>query len=71
MKVKPLLEAFFSWLEEQNVSGKGKLAKAVHYALNEKKYNSHGPCHELLPCIPFHSVHIALGRTFWDSDAVS
>lgn len=38
VKVKPLLEAFFSWLEKQNVSGKGKLAKAVRYALNEKKY---------------------------------
>ena len=38
VKVKPLLDAFFSWLEEQNVSGKGKLAKAVRYALNEKKY---------------------------------
>ncbi len=38
VKVKPLLDAFFSWLEEQNVSGKGKLAKAVNYALNEKKY---------------------------------
>lgn len=29
---------YHSWLEEQNVSGKGKLAKAVNYALNEKKY---------------------------------
>ena len=38
VKVKPLLDAFFSWLEEQNISGKGKLAKAVNYALNEKKY---------------------------------
>ena len=38
VKVKPLLDAFFAWLEEQNVSGKGKLAKAVSYALNEKKY---------------------------------
>ena len=38
VKVKPLLDAFFAWLEEQNVSGKGKLAKAVNYALNEKKY---------------------------------
>lgn len=38
VKVKPLLDSFFSWLEEQNVSGKGKLAKAVRYALNEKKY---------------------------------
>ena len=38
VKVKPLLDAFFSWLEKQNISGKGKLAKAVRYALNEKKY---------------------------------
>lgn len=38
VKVKPLLDAFFLWLEEQNVSGKGKLAKAVRYVLNEKKY---------------------------------
>ena len=38
VKVKPLLDAFFAWLEEQNVGGKGKLAKAVNYALNEKKY---------------------------------
>ena len=38
VKVKPLLDAFFSWLEEQTVSGKGKLAKAVGYALNEKQY---------------------------------
>lgn len=38
VKVKPLLDAFFSWLEEQTVSGKGKLTKAVRYALNEKKY---------------------------------
>lgn len=38
MKVKPLLDAFLSWLEEQNVIEKSKLAKAVRYALNEKKY---------------------------------
>lgn len=38
VKVKPFLDAFFSWLEAQNISGKGKLAKAVGYALNEKKY---------------------------------
>lgn len=38
VKVKPLLDAFFSWLDEQNVNGKGKLAKAVGYARNEKKY---------------------------------
>ena len=37
-KVKPLLDAFFAWLEKQNVSGKGKLAKAVGYALNERAY---------------------------------
>ena len=33
-----MLDAFFSWLEEQTVSGKGNLTKAVRYALNEKKY---------------------------------
>ena len=38
VKVKPLLDAFFSWLDAQNISGEGKLAKAVGYALNEKKY---------------------------------
>lgn len=38
VKVKPLLDAFFSWLDAQNISGKGKLAKAVGYALNERKY---------------------------------
>ena len=38
VKVKPLLDAFFSWLDAQNISGKGKLAKEVGYALNEKKY---------------------------------
>lgn len=38
VKVKPLLDAFFSWLDAQNISGKGKLAKAAGYALNEKKY---------------------------------
>ena len=38
VKVKPLLDAFFSWLDAQNISVKGKLAKAVGYALNEKKY---------------------------------
>ncbi len=38
MRVKPLLDAFFAWLDEQCISGKGKLAKAVGYALNEKKY---------------------------------
>ena len=34
VKVKPLLDAFFSWLEEQNISGKGKLAKAVRYIIS-------------------------------------
>jgi hypothetical protein len=38
VKVKPLLDALFSWLDEQNVSGKGNLADAVRYARNEKKY---------------------------------
>lgn len=38
VKVKPLLDAFFVWLYNQNIGGKGKLAKAVGYALNEKKY---------------------------------
>ena len=38
LKVKPLLDALFSWLDEQNVSGKGNLADAVRYARNEKKY---------------------------------
>ena len=38
VKLKPFLDAFFSWLEAKNISGKGKLAKAVNYALNEKKY---------------------------------
>ena len=38
VKVKPLLEAFFSWLEELPIEGKGKLVRAIQYALNEKKY---------------------------------
>ena len=37
-KVKPLLDAFFAWLETLQVSGKSALAKAVAYALNEKPY---------------------------------
>ena len=37
-KIKPLLDEFFSWLETVQVSGKGKLADAVRYALNERKY---------------------------------
>ena len=38
VKVKPLLEAFFAWLETVQVSGKSKLADAIRYALNEKQY---------------------------------
>lgn len=38
VKVKPILDAFFAWLETIQVSGKGKLSKAAGYALNEKKY---------------------------------
>lgn len=37
-KVKPLLDAFFAWLETLQVSGKSALAKAAAYALNEKPY---------------------------------
>lgn len=37
-KVKPLLDAFFAWLETLQVSGKSALSKAVAYALNEKPY---------------------------------
>ena len=38
VKVKPLLDAFFAWLETLPVSGKSKLADAIRYALNERKY---------------------------------
>lgn len=38
VKVKPLLEAFFAWLDTLQISGKSKLADAVRYALNEKEY---------------------------------
>ena len=38
VKVKPLLDAFFAWLETVHVTGRGKLAQAVQYALNERKY---------------------------------
>ena len=38
LKVKPLIDAFFAWLESLNISGKTKLADAVRYALNEKPY---------------------------------
>ena len=38
VKVKPLLDAFFAWLETVSVTGSGKLSQAVNYALNERKY---------------------------------
>lgn len=38
VKVKPILEAFFSWLDEIQVSGKSKLMDAIRYALNERQY---------------------------------
>ena len=38
MKVNPLLEAFFAWLETVQTSGKSKLADAIRYARNEKQY---------------------------------
>ena len=38
VKVKPLLDAFFAWLETVPVTGNSKLAQAVNYALNERKY---------------------------------
>ena len=38
VKIKPLLDAFFAWAEELQVSGKNKLVDAVRYTLNEKKY---------------------------------
>ena len=37
-KVKPLVDAFFAWLETVSVSGKSKLAETVRYAKNEKPY---------------------------------
>ncbi|WP_050793285.1 IS66 family transposase [Ruminococcus albus] len=33
-----MLDEFFAWLENVQVSGKGKLTDAVRYALNERKY---------------------------------
>ena len=36
--VKPVLDGFFAWLETVRPSGGTKLAKAVQYAINEKKY---------------------------------
>lgn len=38
VKVKPLLDAFFAWLDAIPISGKGNLSQAVNYALHEKKY---------------------------------
>ena len=38
MKVKPLLDAFFAWLDTLSFGGKSKLAEAIRYALNERKY---------------------------------
>ena len=38
VKVKPLLEAFFAWLETVQIGGKSKLADAIRYARNEKQY---------------------------------
>lgn len=35
---KPLVDAFFAWLETVSPAGGSALAKAVQYALNEKKY---------------------------------
>ena len=37
-KVKPVLDEMFSYLESITVSSSCDLGKAVHYALNEKKY---------------------------------
>lgn len=37
-QVKPVLDEFFAWLNTVNPTGGGKLASAVQYALNEKKY---------------------------------
>lgn len=37
-KVKPLLDEFFAWLKSLQVSGKSKLADAIRYTQNEKKY---------------------------------
>lgn len=37
-RTKPLLDGFFAWLETVNASSGSKLAKAVQYVRNEKKY---------------------------------
>lgn len=35
---KPVLKAFWCWLDEQNPIGGGKLSKAIHYAREQKPY---------------------------------
>ena len=37
-RTKPVLDAFFAWLSEINISGGTKLARAIQYCLNEKTY---------------------------------
>ncbi len=37
-QIKPVLDEFFAWLDTVEPSGGSKLASAVQYALNEKKY---------------------------------
>lgn len=37
-QIKPVLDGFYSWLETLMISGNTKLAKAIQYALNEKRY---------------------------------
>jgi len=37
-EVRPLLDEFFEWLATVNLAGGSRLAKAVQYALNEKRY---------------------------------
>ena len=37
-EVRPLLDEFFEWLATVNPAGGSRLAKAVQYALNEKRY---------------------------------
>lgn len=35
---KPVLDAFWRWLDEQNPLGGGKLSRAIHYAREQKPY---------------------------------
>lgn len=37
-QMKPALDGFFAWVETVNAAGGSKLAKAIQYAKNEKKY---------------------------------